>query len=245
MVIPPSTARFQIASESLFAREETSPSWLGSDEVGIKIFSVPLFPDLTSGPVQEANGGQPIRFDDVDSGETRSMDHLLFSHQQQILGLAMSIRGFEVDSEEAFEQEINSFLDAFLEVLKRELEFLLDHLKEVEAAVKKLIEAGWAGLIAAAIAVAVVLAIDVIVALWAPADPIIEDTLGPTISNLVQLTSVNFPLPMPSEHTTPQGIKVKVTPLEKIPQQYREKREYISDDEESSYEIVYRYNRLA
>jgi len=38
---------------------------------------------------------------------------------------------------------------------------------------------------------------------------------------------------------------VKVTPLEKIPQQYREKREYISDDEESSYEIVYRYNRLA
>jgi hypothetical protein len=244
-VIPPSTARFQIASETLFAREETSPSWLGSDEVGIKIFSVPLFPDLTSGPVQEANGGQPIRFDDVDSGETRPMDHLLFSHQQQILGLALSIRGFEVDSEEAFEQEINSFLDAFLEVLKKELEFLLDHLDKVEDVVKKLAEAGWAGLIAAAIAVAVVLAIDVVVALWAPADPIIEDTLGPTVSALVQLTSVNFPLPMPSEHTTPQGIRVKVTPLEKIPQQYREKREYISDDEESRYEIVYRYNRLA
>jgi hypothetical protein len=38
---------------------------------------------------------------------------------------------------------------------------------------------------------------------------------------------------------------VKVTPLDKIPQQYRERREYISDDEDSRYEIVLRYNRLA
>jgi len=36
------------------------------------------------------------------------------------------------------------------------------------------------------------------------------------------LTSVNFPLPLPSEHISPQGIKVIVTPLEKTPQQYRE-----------------------
>jgi hypothetical protein len=244
MVIPPSTARFQIASEMLHCKSQTNGEW-GSDEVGIKIFNVPLFPDLTSGPVQEANGGQPIRFGDVDSGETRGMDHLLFSHQQQILGAALSIRGFEIDSEEAFEKEIESFLDAFVEVLKQELDFLLEHMKEVEEVVKKLIAAGWTGLIVAALAVVVVLAIDVIVALWAPADAIIEDTLGPTVSDLVQLTSVNFPLPIPSEHITPQGIRVKVTPLEKIPQQYRERREYISDDESSSYEIVYRYNRLS
>ena len=50
---------------------------------------------------------------------------------------------------------------------------------------------------------------------------------------------------LPSEHTTPGGIKVKVTPLEKIPQQYRERREYISDDEDSRYQITFRYNRLA
>jgi len=36
----------------------------------------------------------------------------------------------------------------------------------------------------------------------------------------------------------------RVTPLEKIPQQYRERRDYISDDEESRYEIVLRYNRV-
>jgi hypothetical protein len=90
----------------------------------------------------------------------------------------------------------------------------------------------------------VVLAIDVFVALWAPADPIIEDVIGPTALDLVQLTSVNFPMPVPSEHITPQGIKVKMTPPEKIPQQYREMREYISDDEDSRYQIVLRYNRL-
>jgi hypothetical protein len=43
-VVLPSTARFQIASETLHARAETSPGSLGSDEVGIKIFSVRCFP---------------------------------------------------------------------------------------------------------------------------------------------------------------------------------------------------------
>jgi hypothetical protein len=52
-------------------------------------------------------------------------------------------------------------------------------------------------------------------------------------------------LPLPSEHVTPQGVKVKVTPLEKIQNQYREKREYVSDDEGSRYEIVLRYNSVA
>jgi hypothetical protein len=38
---------------------------------------------------------------------------------------------------------------------------------------------------------------------------------------------------------------VKVTPLEKIQNQYREKREYVSDDKGSRYEIVLRYNSVA
>ena len=153
--------------------------------------------------------------------------------------------GFEIDGEEAFEKQIDGFSDAFVEILKDELEFLKDHLKEATAIAKKLAAAGWTGAIAAAIAVGVVLAIDLFVALWAPADLIIEDSIGPTTFDLVQLTSVNFPLPLPSEHTTPGGIKVKVTPLEKIPQQYRERREYISDDEDSRYQITFRFNRLA
>ena len=242
-VVPPSTARFQIASETLHARAETSPASFGSDEVGIKILAVPLFPDLTAGEAQIPNGGEPIRFGDVDSGETRGMVHLLFTHQQPIAGAALSIMGFEIDGEEAFERQIDSFTEAFIDILKDQLDFLKDNLDLED--LKKLEGLGKKGLIALAIAAAVVLVIDVFVALWAPADLIIEDAIGPTTQDLVQLTSVNFPLPLPSEHVTPQGIKVKVTPLEKIPQQYRERREYISDDEESHYEIVLRYNRLA
>lgn len=244
-VIPSSAARFQIASERLHCINETGSTSIGSDEVGIKILAVPLFTDLTSGEVQAPNGGQPIRFGDVDNGETRSMDHLLFTHQQPILGAALSILGFEVDGEDAFEDQIDSFTDAFTDILKDQIAFLKDHLKEVGAIAEKLVQTGLAGAIAAAIAVAIVLAIDLFVALWAPADLIIEDALGPTNLDLVELTSVNFPLPLPTEHVTPQGIKVKVTPIDKIPQQYREKREYVSDDEDSRYEIVLRYNRLA
>jgi hypothetical protein len=244
-VVVPSTARFQIASETLHCVDETSPAFFGSDELGLKILAVPLFPDLTSGEGQSPNGGEPIRFGDVDSGDTRGLDHLLFSQQQPIAGAALSIMGFEVDGEAAFENQIDSFTDAFIDMLKDEIAFLKDHLKEVGALVEKLAEKGLAGAIAGAIAIAVVLAVDVFVALWAPADLIIEDAIGPTTLDLVELTSVNFPLLLPSEHITPQGIKVKVTPLDKIPQQYRERREYISDDEGSRYEIVLRYNRVA
>jgi hypothetical protein len=243
-VVPSSAARFQIASETLHCINETGSTSIGSDEVGIKILAVPLFPDLTSGEAQAPNGGASIRFGNVDSGDRRGMDHLLFSHQQPIAGAALSIMGYEVDGEDAFENQIDSFTDAFIEILKDEIAFLKDHLKDVEKIAEKIAEKGLAGAIAAAIGIAVVLAIDVFVALWAPADLIIEDSIGPTTLDLVELTSVNFPLPLPSVHITPQGIKVKVTPLEKITHQYRERREYISDDEESRYEIVLRYNRL-
>jgi hypothetical protein len=99
-VVPPTTARFQIASEKLICDDETSPAFFGSDEVGIKILGVALFPDLTAGDPQTPNGGNPIRFGDVDSGDTRDMVHLLFSHQQAIIGAALTIMGFEVDGEE-------------------------------------------------------------------------------------------------------------------------------------------------
>lgn len=244
-IIPSSTARYQIASESLHCINESGSTSIGSDEVGMKFLAVPLFLDLTGGDVQTPNAGNPIRFGDVDSGETRGMDHLLFTHQQPLAGAALSIMGYEVDGEDAFEKQIDSFTDAFIEVIKDEIAFIKDHWKEISAIGEKLAGLGWAGAIAAAIALAVVLAISIFVALWAPADLMIEDGIGPTNSDLAQLTSVNFPLPAPSEYTTSQGIKVKVTPLEKIPQQYREKREYISDDEDSRYEITLRYNRLA
>ncbi len=236
-VVVPETARFQIASESLGCRVETSPEWPGSDEAGIGILAVPLFPDFTGGEPQRPNGGNPIRYSDADTGELFPMDHVLFSHQQPIAGLALSIAGFEIDSEEMFKRQVMDFGDAFLEILEQQLDYLKDHVDEA----KSIAKLGWYG---AFVAVAVLVAIDACYALWAPADPIIEDAIGPSTAELVRLTSESYPMPGPREHSTPSGIRVKVTPLEKVPHQYRERREYVSEDEGSRYEIVLRYTRL-
>jgi hypothetical protein len=84
-----------------------------------------------------------------------------------------------------------------------------------------------------------------ILAAWAPADLLIEDSLRFTLSDLDALTSADLPLPVVAQYISQQGIKVKIVPLEKIPTQYRERREYRSDAEDSRYEIVLRYNRVA
>ena len=95
------------------------------------------------------------------------------------------------------------------------------------------------------IAAAVVLVVILILAAWAPADLLIEDSLGFTLSDLDALTSADLPVPVIAEFVSQQGIRVKVVPLEKSPTQYRERREYRSDEEDSRYEIVLRYNRVA
>jgi hypothetical protein len=152
--------------------------------------------------------------------------------------------GFEIDSEDAFERQIDSFSGAFIDILKKEWDFIKAAIAAAGGyqALKGL---GVKGAIALAIAAAVVLAIDVFVALWAPADLIIEDSIGLTTVDLAALTSANFPAPVLSQHITSGGLDVNVTPLDKRPQQFKERREYVSDDEESRYEIELRYNRVA
>jgi len=98
------------------------------------------------------------------------------------------------------------------------------------------------------IAVAVTLAIDLIVALWAPADLIIQDALGLSIADLAALTSVNAPIPAASSYTTEDDIVVninKTIPPLKLPLEYHETREYVSDDQDSRYELTCRYNRVS
>src|SRR6185436_4586385 len=48
-VTPPATARFQITGETLVCHDETSPAFLGSDEVGLRVLAVPLLADLSIG----------------------------------------------------------------------------------------------------------------------------------------------------------------------------------------------------
>jgi hypothetical protein len=49
-----------------------------------------------------------------------------------------------------------------------------------------------------------------------------------------------------SKSVARKGVLVRVRPgAVKLPLEYHETREYVSDDQDSRYEITYRYNRLA
>lgn len=238
-VIPPESAVFQIASETLHAEKETSPSWAGSDEVGLRILAIPIFSDLTLGELDE-----PIdfRINNVDSGDTRDISRVLIQ-ESGLAGVSIAIIGFEVDSETAFENQIDSFTDAFVDILKR----VWDEIKEeAGAAVKGIVKKfGVKGLVAVLIGAAVLVVVIAIVALWAPADLIIEDSIGLSTVELASLTSANLPAPQEVEYTSMGGIDVKIIPVSKGVQYLEERREYRSDDEDSEYHITLRYNRLS
>lgn len=245
-VVPAESARFTITSEALVAREETSPAFFGSDEVRVRVRAYPVTFGLTELVLGDEMAFDSPEFEDLDSGDQRDMTALLFAHQAPIDAMFMSITGFEIDSEKAYREQINSFTEAFLHYLKIALAAIGAGLGGAALAVglKDLLALGLAHPIVLLIAAALVVTVIVFLAWWAPADEIISDSIGLTVADLAELTSADVPLPAPSEYTTASGIKVRVTPVEKLPSQYRERREYISDEEDSRYEIELRYNRV-
>jgi hypothetical protein len=246
-VVPPPTSRFRIASETLTAREETSPAFFGSDEVRVRVRAYPITASLTNLTLGDEQAFDSTEFEDLDSGDVRQMQAVLFEQSGPIDGLVMTITGFEIDSEKAYREQINSFTDAFLHYLKITLAGIAAAISAGAFAVgvKDLLKFALSHPVILAIAAAVVLVVILILAAWAPADLLIEDSLGFTLSDLDILTNTDLPLPEITQYVSQQGIKVKATPLEKVPTQYRELREYVSDEEDSRYEIVLRYNRLA
>lgn len=235
-VVPPDTATFQIASETLDAVKETSPAFFGSDEVGIRVLVIPIAPDLTPGDVIEHN----FEFGDVDSGESRAMSRTLFQ-QSNVGGVSLSIVGFEIDDRDVFEKQIQDFADAYVEILRSNWNAIAGGVGATGGLVA--LALGLSNAWATAIAAAVTLAINIFVALWAPADLIIEDAAAFTALDLGSLTSANFPAPEARGFTSAGGIDVRIEPVSKGVQ-YTERREYRSGEEDSEYHITLRYNRF-
>ncbi len=198
-VIPPETAVFQIASETLHAEEETSPEWAGSDEVGLRFLAIPIFSDGTLGDEKSID----FRAGNVDSGNTRDISRVLIQ-ESGLAGVSIGIIGFEIDSESAFENQIDSFTDAFVDILKRVWDAIKEKVGEAVAEIVK--KWGFKGLVGVLIAAAALIVLVTIVALWAPADLIIgEDTIGLDTVALASLTSANFPAPREIEYTSTGG----------------------------------------
>ena len=115
-VIPSPTARFQIVTESITARQETSPAWLDSDEVGLHTLAFPF--DLNFQPIEplQEQKFKDIQDVDFDSGTRRDITRKVFEHDQPILGMLLVVLGDEIDSQRFYDKEITSQWDFFVRV---------------------------------------------------------------------------------------------------------------------------------
>jgi hypothetical protein len=245
-VLPPPNARYTIVTEKINARQETDPAWWGSDEVGLHTISFGL--DLNLQPIMPV---QSIEFSSLSNLEFDSGDHAditttVYQNDQPILGLFLSVLGYEIDSQHAYNTMIHDWTQYFIDAVKQQATTIGSAI--VAIGVSTLVKFGWWGLIIAAIAAVVVIAIDLIVSLWAPADLIIQDAIPLSILDIDALTSAAAPAPPFSTYTTNGNIVVNINgsiPPDKKPFQYTETRAYISSDQDSNYELTYRYNRLS
>jgi len=109
-LLPPANARFNIVAETINAREETSPSWFGSDEVGLHTMSTSLLLDGTLSalpPLETQFQG------DFDSGDWRDITRNIFEQQEPLKALILVVTGFEIDSQHAYDQMITSVSAVF------------------------------------------------------------------------------------------------------------------------------------
>lgn len=246
-VIPAPTSRFQVVIEAISARKETSPEWLGSDEVGLRTMAFPM--DLMFQPIEpmQEQAFKDLRGVEFDTGTTRDITRVVFQHDQPILAMVMAVLGHEIDSQRAYDQEITDWTEYFWDLIKEQAAYIGAAIVALGGG-GALAKLGKLGAIAALIAAGITIGVDAIIALWAPADPIIFDTIGLSITDLAWLTSADAPPPGSSSFTTEDDIVVNVNtsiPPVKRPLEYVEVREYVSDDQDSRYELRYRYSRVA
>jgi hypothetical protein len=172
-VCAPPTARFRIFSETLTAREETSPASFGSDEVRVRVRvrSYPIIANLEELSVGNEQAFDSPEFEDVDSGDVRQMQALLFNQLGPMDGMVMTIMGHEIDSERAYREQINSFTDAFLDCLKIAVVAIAGGIKASRVSLKTLLKFALKHPVLLAIATAVVLVVILILAAWATGRP--------------------------------------------------------------------------
>ncbi len=240
-VVPSPTGTFEIATEEMRCTNETNPEWAGSDEVAISIFVTPLVKEgenLVPGEIRRPFGEEGIRFGNVDSNVVRDMSRVIFQEANPG-GVVVTVMGFEVDSEEAYREDVRTFGAAYELAMEsawgKSTRVILD---TTGTSVGSAFGGPVGGLIGGAIGEAITQSIYVGYALWAPADLIIEDIIALTGGELALLAAENLPAPPATEYVGPSGIRVRISPDSKA-FEYRELREYSADD--SNYWILFRY----
>lgn len=243
-ILPPPTTNFQILAETLKCVEETDGG--GSDEVALNFLTSIITRNPNTGAIELSSlNTKEFRFEGVDTGESRPIN---FAPVQanNLVGVNITIKGYEVDNEEAYKEAITEFEDAYRLGLQSIWTSLASTLvSAVGTAIAVIVGAtvAAASAIIAAVSAIVVAAVALFYALWAPADPIIEDGIGLSLVQLADLTNNSSALPPQTTTFTPEGLKLVVDSLEKNVD-FRQLRGYFSDDEDSLYQIILRYSRF-
>ena len=239
----PTTARFKIVSETLHAKDETSPAFFGSDEIGITFLTTGLFSDGSYAQLE----GVTSDHGDMDSGDTVDLTCVLLKPEDQnqpmpLVAITAVVIGYEIDNYDDYVNQVRSFTEAFKEVMSWMWKIIAAN-SALDVVIALAASSGWPLLIGL-IGAAIFTGIAAIEALWAPADLIAQDTFVLSMGDLFMLTSGNFPSPAAQSYITDQGIKVGVEAVEKGASDYLERRKYRCDDEGSEYHVTLRYTRV-
>lgn len=248
-VVPTETSSFELELKDLLVRRTTA-DW-GSDELGLRVVTVPIARDGTVGEMRV------VKFDHIgslDDGDIRNLDRVLYSGRVDA-GIGLSIVGFEIDDQDIYEAGITEFIDAYGQIVESNWSKVADSLGEILGAGTA--AAGYAEYSKVASRVGAE-GIKILLALRASSELVIEDGEGLPFVRLAELTSLNFPVPPVIRRTSEGGVDILVSPCQdfpavddpvcsesaKAPFQYTEKRAYWSEDHGSNYQLTLRYKRV-
>jgi hypothetical protein len=261
-------ADYKIIIDELYCEQETQP-WdsVWHDQVGIIISGIKTD---EKGNVAPWNATED-KFNNpnlacVDTGDTHPMDLWLLGNKNGTgldayervtpnMNYALGLTGYEIDSDEVYQQQISSSWEVFKEMWSSD-KWITEMLEGGIAFVKMLDwisskTAGAAGAIIAAIKFVVTL----ILSWWASPDLIMKDLISLTPTYLDYRTRLGTKQPKDYEYDVDK-IHVHVIPVtggkklvpasgdEPAYVEYAEKRKYVeSDSEKSTYWLTFKYRR--
>jgi hypothetical protein len=250
-VVPSPDQQYRVWTDEAFCIEETDG--LGSDEPWFQAYSVRFVPTgtslITMLPHQQIT---IMRTAGVDSGERIAFAAPDLFHGKFVIGevFALSVYGLEVDSNDAAEKQIKNFGDAYVLYWENVLTQLAvtSDVSLVTGLISKGVATGTSLAIGAGI-LAGIAVIGLFYAAWAPADPIGYDVMTFDSFSLFDLTNPGAPLPATFSKSFGE-LSLEVNPKDKLVQpggtqaRYSEDHIYRSSDEDSTYKLAYRVERI-
>lgn len=225
--------------------DTTDGEW-GSDEIRLTATIGRFAMSGGKAVVDNRVSQMPDVMTDVDAGDHFRPDWDLIGNSiagERLAGsTVIGLIGYEVDSDDAWQEQITNWTSAFKKALAAIWDAIKDKVGEIGKALWSL--GIKAGAIAAAVAVVAIIAIAAIWAAWAPPDRMLLDLIVLDEEQLWFMTEATAPLPAAREERY-DDVRVTVEPETRFLNEYVEERRYHCDSEGSDYGLVFAYRRCS